>query len=67
MANPAVLKVTPEEVAGIIERASREPGINDMLALLQLSHEATQFEQLTQSLAVQPLVAQVSSTAGWVR
>jgi hypothetical protein len=46
--------------------ASKEPGINEMLALLQLSHEITQIDEITRGLSVQPLVAQVSSTADWV-
>ena len=67
MANATVPKVTPEEVAKIIEQASKEPGIDDMMALLQLSAEITEIEQINRSMTVQPLVAQTSSTAGWVR
>jgi hypothetical protein len=67
MANARDPKVTPEDVAKIIEQASKEPGINDMMALLQLSAEITQIEQINRSMMVQPLVAQASSTAGWVR
>jgi hypothetical protein len=67
MENATVPKVTPEEVAKIIEQASKEPGTNDMLAVLQLSVEITEIEQINRSMTVQPLVAQVSSTAGWVR
>jgi hypothetical protein len=67
MANTTVTKVTPEDIAEIIERASKEPGVNDMLALLQLSQEITQVEQFSRSLTMQPIVARASSTAGWVR
>jgi hypothetical protein len=59
--------VTPEEVAKIIEQASKEPGTNDMMALLRLSGEVAEIEQINRSLVVQPLIAQTSSTAGWVR
>jgi len=60
--------VSPEEVAEIIEKASREPGINDILALMRLSYEFNEIEQINRSLMmVQPVVAQASSTAGWVR
>ena len=67
MANATVSKVTPEEVAKIIEQASKEPGIDDMMALLQLSAEIREIEQINRLMMVQPLVAQTSSTAGWVR
>jgi hypothetical protein len=60
-------KVSPEEIAAIIEKASKEPGINDMMALLHLSQEATEVEQARLALtAAQPIIAHVSGTAGWV-
>jgi hypothetical protein len=67
MANATVPKVTPEEVGKIIEQACKEPGINDMIAVLQLSGEIAEIEQISRSLTVQPIIAQASSTAGWVR
>jgi hypothetical protein len=67
MANATVPKVTPEDVAKIIEQAVKEPGTNDMIALLHLSREIAEIEQVNRSLIVQPLVAQATSTAGWVR
>jgi hypothetical protein len=67
MANPIIPSVSPQEIEEIIERASKEPGINDMLALLRLSQEITQGEQIKRDLTVQPFVAQVTGTAGWVR
>jgi hypothetical protein len=67
MANARVPRVTPEEVAQIIEQASKEPGIKDMMALLALNTEIAEIEQVNRSLLVQPVVAQASSTAGWVR
>ena len=67
MAKTAVTRVTPEEVARIIEQAAKEPGTNDMMALLALNTEIAEIEQVNRSLVVQPLVAQASSTAGWVR
>jgi hypothetical protein len=68
MANPTVPKVTPEEIAEIIEKASKEPGTDDMMALLQLSHEATEIELLNRALTtVEPIIGAVSGTAGWVR
>jgi hypothetical protein len=61
-------RVSPEEIAQIIQKASEEPGVNDMLALLRLSREITEIEQVSRSLmTTQPVVAQASSTAGWVR
>ena len=67
MAKATVARVTPEEVARIIEQAAKEPGTNDMMALLELNTEIAEIEQVNRSLVVQPLVAQASSTAGWVR
>jgi hypothetical protein len=67
MVNPTVPCVSPQEIEEIIERASKEPGINDMLALLRLSQEITQVEQIRRDLTEQPLIAEVSGTAGWVR
>jgi len=67
MAKATVPRVTPEEVARIIEQAAKEPGTNDMMALLALNTEIAEIEQVNRSLVVQPLVAQASSTAGWVR
>lgn len=68
MANPTVPSVSPQEIKEIIERASKEPGINDMIALLRLSQEATQLELTMQALmAEQPIIAAVSGTADWVR
>ena len=59
--------VSSQEVVQIIEKASRELGVNDMLALLRLSQEFNEIEQVNRSLmVVQPVVAQASSTAGWV-
>ena len=59
--------VSSQEVVQIIEKASREPGVNDMLARLRLSQEFNEIEQVNRSLmVVQPVVAQASSTAGWV-
>ena len=69
MAEPTVSSsVSPQEIKKIIERAAKEPGINDMIALLRLSDEATQLELTRHALmAVQPIIATVSGTAGWVR
>ena len=67
MAKATVPRVTPEEVARIIEQAAKEPGTNDMMALLALNTEIAEIEQVNRSLVVQPLIAQASSTAGWVR
>jgi hypothetical protein len=61
-------RVSPEEIAQIIQKASEEPGINDMLAILRLSEEITDIERVNRSLTMQPVVTQAgSSTAGWVR
>jgi hypothetical protein len=67
MANTAAPRVTPEEIAAIIERASKEPGINDMMALLSLSQEVAQIEQMRLALTTaQPVISAASGTAGWV-
>jgi hypothetical protein len=68
MADATVVTVTPQEIAAIIERASKEPGTDDMMALLRLSQEAAEVEQIRHSLTtVQPVIAAVSGTAEWVR
>jgi hypothetical protein len=66
MTNPTAPSVSPEEIKEMIERAAKEPGINDVLALMELSQEADQIEQIRAELASQPLVMQVTGTAGWV-
>jgi hypothetical protein len=58
--------VSPQEIKELIERAAKEPGINDVLALMQLSQEATQIEQIRTQLSPQPVMMQVTGTAGWV-
>jgi hypothetical protein len=66
MANVTVPSVSPQEIKEIIDRAVKEPGINDVLALMQLSREATEIEQTIAEVTPQPLVMQVTGTAGWV-
>lgn len=66
MTNPIPPSVSPEEIKEIIERAAKEPGLNDILALMEVSREATEIEQIRAELASQPLVMQVTGTAGWV-
>jgi hypothetical protein len=66
MTNAEASRVSPNEIADLIERASREPGLNDILNLLQLSREFTDIDHLRQSWGEQPLAAQVSSTHGWL-
>lgn len=66
MANPIVAGVSPQEIREIIERAVKEPGINDVLALMKLSQEAAEIEEIRAELSPQPLVTQVTGTAGWV-
>jgi hypothetical protein len=68
MPQPAAPSVTPQDVKAIIERASKEPGINDVLALLRLSQESAQIDEFMRVLTTQPPIdAQVSGTAGWIR
>jgi hypothetical protein len=55
---------TPQEIKEIIDRAAKEPGINDVLALMQLSKEATEIQQTMANLTPQPWVMQVTGTAG---
>ncbi len=67
MADPAPAAVSPEDVKEIIDTASKEPGINDALALLRLCQESAEIDEFMRVLtAQQPIVAQVSGTAGWV-
>lgn len=68
MANATVSTVTPEEVAQIIEKASKEPGINDVFAILELSQEITEFELARYAMMnPQPIIAEVTGTGSWVR
>jgi hypothetical protein len=59
--------VSPDEIKKIIEQASKEPGINDMLALVELSHEYNLISQMSVTWSEQPLIGQVSSTGDWLR
>jgi hypothetical protein len=67
MSDAARAGVSPKDIEAILERAAKEPGINDALALLQLSQEADQIAQIRNGLVEQPLIAYVTGTAGWVR
>ena len=66
MANPHVPNVSPQEIRELVERAAKEPGINDLLALMALSEESTQIEQIRSELSPEPLVMPITGTAGWV-
>jgi len=59
-------RVSPAEIAKIIEAAAKEPGVNDMLSLLRLSQEANEIEQFFNSLRPTEIMTQASSTAGWI-
>ena len=67
MADTVAPCVSPEEIGKIIEQARKEPGVNDMMALLELSREFNQIEEIRHGWSEQPLIAQVSSTGGWRR
>lgn len=60
-------RVSPDEIRKIIEQASKEPGVNDMLALVELSYEFNQISQLQYAWSEQPLIGQVSNTGSWLR
>jgi hypothetical protein len=45
----------PQDIAEIIEKAAKEPGINDALALLRLSQESNEIEQISSSRTAPPL------------
>jgi hypothetical protein len=60
------MTVSPDEIKKIIEQASKEPGINDMLALVQLSQECNVISQMQYTWSEQPLIGQVSSTGDWL-
>jgi hypothetical protein len=59
--------VSPKDIEAILERAVKEPGINDAMALLELSQEANQIVQIRNGWAAQPIIAYVTGTAGWVK
>jgi hypothetical protein len=65
MGNPTA-NVSPQEIQELIEKASKEPGINDVLALMELAQEFAQIEEIRAELSPQPFVTQVTGTAGWV-
>jgi hypothetical protein len=67
MKDEAHARVSPKDIEMILERAAKEPGINDALALLRLSQEAQGIDQIINGLVAPPLMAYVSGTAGWVR
>jgi hypothetical protein len=67
MKDEAHARVSPKDIETILERAAKEPGINDALALLRLSQEAQGIDQIVNGLVAPPLMAYVSGTAGWVR
>jgi hypothetical protein len=66
MANPTVPSVSPQEIRELIERAAKEPGINDLAALMELSQEVVQIEQIRAEASPQHFMVQVTGTAGWV-
>lgn len=66
MSNETKTPVSPKDIEEILKRAAAEPGINDVLALLRLSHEVDEIGQIRRGLDVPQIVSQVTSTAGWV-
>jgi hypothetical protein len=59
------VQVSPEEIRELIERAAREPGLNDLLALARLSDEIAQDNPAHSGVA--PVgCAQVAGTADWI-
>jgi hypothetical protein len=62
----ATNRVSPEEIENLIKKAAKEPGINDVMTLLELSKEAAQIEEMRAELSPQPLATQVTGTAKWV-
>lgn len=67
MRDEARTGVSPKDIEAILEKAAKEPGIDDALALLRLSQEARGIDQIVNGLVAPPLVAYVSGTAGWIR
>jgi len=65
LADFTIPRVSPQEIKELIERAAKEPGINDVIALMKLSWETTEVEQIRAELYPQPRVMQVTGT-GWV-
>jgi hypothetical protein len=59
-------RVSPQEIEAMIAKASQEPGLNEIIGLLKLSHEASQIEHLQAEMLIQPCAAQVAGTVGWV-
>jgi hypothetical protein len=67
MADTVAQRASPEDIGKIIEQAAKEPGVNDMMALLELARECNEIEEIRHGWSEQPLIAQVSSTGGWLR
>ncbi len=59
-------RVSPQEIEALFERASKEPGLNDIAALLKLADEAMQIERVQAEASAQPCYGLVAGTAGWV-
>jgi hypothetical protein len=58
--------VSPKDIQDILDRAAKAPGINDVMALLQLSREVDEVERIKREATVQPIVSQSTGTSGWV-
>jgi len=59
--------VSAHEIRAILEKASAEPGINDVLALLRLSADAMAVHQTYAEMAPVVTVSQTSGTSAWAR
>jgi hypothetical protein len=64
MDDSTVRSVSPQEIKELLERAAKEPGINDLLTLMKLSEEATQIEQIRTEMTPQAVVKHATGTAG---
>jgi hypothetical protein len=65
MTDASEQRVTPKDIEAILEKAAKEPGINDILGLLRLSQEADQIGQISGTLETQSTIVCASGTAGW--
>jgi len=57
--------ILPSDIEAILEKAVKEPGVNDLLAVLQLSQEATAINEMSHAFDSQPRVYCVSNSGGW--
>jgi hypothetical protein len=66
MPDATSFRVSPQEIEALFEKARKEPGLNDITALLKLADEVKQIEWVQAEASTQLCYGQVAGTAGWV-